>query len=70
MIVKKVKFLGFEYVRIGDVAYLKFLNKEIWAKIGNEYNFIGLNSIRKIASRKTIQPKVGKFNDFQIKDKK
>ena len=48
MIIKKVNFLGFEYSRIGDVAYLKFLNKMIWSKLGNEYDFIGLNSIRKI----------------------
>lgn len=45
---KKVKFLGFDYARVGDVAILKFLNIELWAKVGNIYNFIGLNSIRKI----------------------
>lgn len=48
MIIKKVKFLGFEYSRIGDVAYLKFLNIELWARVGSKYNFIGLNRIRKI----------------------
>ena len=47
MKIKKVKFLGFDYARVGDVSLLKFLNIELWAKIGSEYNFIGLNSIKK-----------------------
>lgn len=45
---KEVKFLGFKYSRVGDVALLKFLNTEIWAKVGDKYNFIGLSYIRKI----------------------
>lgn len=38
---KKVKFLGFDYSRVGDVAMLKFLNRSVYCRIGRAFCLFG-----------------------------
>ena len=38
---KHIKFLGFEYSRVGIISILSFLNKSIYTRVGNIYSFFG-----------------------------
>lgn len=41
------KMLGFEYARVNDISYAKFLNFTFYKRVGNAFSLFGIKYIPK-----------------------